>query len=139
MFAPDYGAASSHIKTLMSEREDFVAANRLQAARISELEAAVQAISTERDEATAESRAAALLVDRLATSNNEKEQTIEKLQTAVRLLWGVQQAAQAKADEVSSLCREGAGVLESLQDLLEEVSPRREAQANTVQYRPSVG
>ena len=46
---------------------------------------------------------------------------------------------QAKADEVSSLCREGAGVLESLQDLLEEVSPRREAQANTVQYRPSVG
>ncbi|EOD12890.1 hypothetical protein EMIHUDRAFT_251169 [Emiliania huxleyi CCMP1516] len=127
MFAPDYGAASSHIKTLMSEREDFVAANRLQAARISELEAAVEAISTERDEATAESRAAALLVDRLATSNNEKEQTIEKLQTA------------AKADEVSSLCREGAGVLESLQDLLEEVSPRREAQANTVQYRPSVG
>ena len=35
---PNYGAASTHIQTLMAEREDFLAVNKRQAARIKELE-----------------------------------------------------------------------------------------------------
>jgi hypothetical protein len=38
MFSPNYGAASSHIQTLMAEREDFLAVNRTQAAKIKKLE-----------------------------------------------------------------------------------------------------
>jgi hypothetical protein len=38
MFSPNYGAASSHIQTLMAEREDFLAVNRTQAVKIKKLE-----------------------------------------------------------------------------------------------------
>jgi len=38
MFSPNYGAASSHIQTLMAEREDFLAVNRTQAIKIKALE-----------------------------------------------------------------------------------------------------
>ena len=39
LFSPNYGAAQAHIAELMAEREDFIKANKAQAARISTLEA----------------------------------------------------------------------------------------------------
>ena len=80
-------------------------------------------LTLERDEAVEQNRACALLVETLAASNDEKERTILKLQSALRALWGVQQEAQQKADELSGLCKEGSGMLESLQDLLEAAAP----------------
>jgi len=86
----------------------------------------VRTLTAERDEALEENRACSLLVETLASSNDEKERTLEKLQSALRGLWGVQQAAQQKADEVSGLCKEGSDLLVSCQDLLEAAAPPKE-------------
>ena len=86
---------------------------------------AVSALTTERDEVAEESRACSLLVETLAASNDEKERKIERLQTAIRSLWSVQQAALQKADEMSGLAKESSGILETLQDMLEEGMPRQ--------------
>ena len=45
LFAPNYGAAQTHINELMAEREDFLAANKAQAARIASLEAELATIT----------------------------------------------------------------------------------------------
>jgi hypothetical protein len=59
----------------------------------------------------------------LAATNDEKERMLEKLQSALRGLWGVQQAAQQKAEEASGLCKEGSELLVTCQDLLEAAAP----------------
>ena len=45
LFSPNYGAAQTHITELMAEREDFLAANKAQAARIANLESELATIT----------------------------------------------------------------------------------------------
>jgi redox-regulated HSP33 family molecular chaperone len=88
----------------------------------------VRTLTVERDEALEENRACALLVERLASTNDEKDRTLEKLQSAMRGLWSIQQAAQQKADEVSGLSKEGSDLLVSCQDLLEAAALPKESE-----------
>lgn len=106
LFTPNYGAASSHIEELMREREDFVEANRTQAARIQQLEranatlkedAAASAEQVSVQSLIAESRARQL--DELTKEATIKDAQITKLRSAVRLLWGVHQTLQQLSSE----------------------------------------
>ena len=118
MFGPNYGAAQSHIQELMKERDDFLEASRAQAARISELEAAL-ASAREAHATSAEQLDVQMLIgehrasriDELTNELYTKDQQIQKLREAVRVLWGC-------FESIRSFSTDGREVLESLDGLL---------------------
>ena len=118
MFTPNYGAAQWHIQELMQERDDFLEASRAQATRIAELEASLasvkesQATSMEQLDVQmliGEHRASR--IDELTNELYQKDQLIQKLREAVRVLWGC-------FESIRSFSTDGREVLESLDGLL---------------------
>ena len=125
LFTPNYGAASSHIAELMKERDDFIDASRHQAARIQELEQ--EKVSLQELNATLEEQlqVQALIAESRARQIEEqqeiKEQTdakVDKLRSAVRLLWGVLEEQSMRINEQRDAVKAGKDLLESLSDLL---------------------
>lgn len=133
LFTPNYGAASSHIAELTAERDDFIDANRTQAARIRHLEqlvaslkedCAAQAEQASLQALIAESRARQL--DEAAAAAAAKDGQIDKMRRATRLLWGTLTSLQQRASEQSSLLTEGNELLESLDAMLTDGAPSGE-------------
>ena len=114
LFTPNYGAASSHIAELMKERDDFIDASRHQAARIQELEQ--EKVSLQELNATLEEQlqVQALIAESRARQIEEqqeiKEQTdakVDKLRSAVRLLWGCSKNRACASMSSVTLSRRG--------------------------------
>ena len=137
MFQPNYGAASSHIETLMSEREDFIEVNMQQAARIKALEAQVADLTDDLQSARTQAEHQALIAQNRAREYDDLEEVAEqqaskinKLRTALRLLWGTNQSLHMRTSEQLGLIAESNELLESLDDLLLVDGKRRQEPAS---------
>ena len=120
LFAPNYGAASQHIKALEEERRDFLAASKAQASRIASLEDELHTLREKSAVGELISEHRAREVDRLNEALSAKDATIGRLRAALKLLWGVQTQVQTKAKDIATLVAEGTGLLETLDTLLKE-------------------
>ena len=86
--SPNYGAAATHIKELMAEREDFLAAAKAQAARIATLEHDLAAVNEQLEVSTLVAESRRRQIEDLEAANSQKDELVLQLRTTLRLLWG---------------------------------------------------
>ena len=126
-FSPDYGAANAHISELMTERDDFLAASKAQALRISALENKNAALAEDLQTANEQLEVQGLISENRARRLEEQDEQLARMRQSVRLLWGLYQDMQMRCREQSETVKSGSELLESLSELLADPGARADS------------
>ena len=111
----------------MTERDDFLAASKAQALRISALENKNAALAEDLQTANEQLEVQGLISENRARRLEEQDEQLARMRQSVRLLWGLYQDMQMRCREQSETVKSGSELLESLSELLADPGARADS------------